>query len=96
MVALGFGLRQARAVHAEREAAEHGAEVDNLLDAHEFLCYTRLQHQGMQVAAGQQPDNFIAPSELSEFERRTLRDAFSFVGKAQRALTVSFQTQYMQ
>jgi CBS domain-containing protein len=50
----------------------------------------------MQIAAGQQPDNFIAPSELSEFERRTLRDAFAFVGKAQHALTVSFQTQYMQ
>ena len=96
LYALKWGLRQVGTRARLTAAAEHGAEVDNLLDAHEFLCYTRLQHQGMQVAAGEAPDNFIAPSELSEFERRTLRDAFAFVGKAQRALTVSFQTQYMQ
>ena len=70
-------------------------DADELLDAHEFLGYTRLQHQGMQIASGEEPDNFIAPGELSEFERRTLRDAFTFVGRAQRALTVSFQTQFM-
>ncbi|MFT3889141.1 MAG: DUF294 nucleotidyltransferase-like domain-containing protein [Arachnia sp.] len=96
LYALKWGLPQVGTRARLTAAAEHGASVDNLLDAHEFLGYTRLQHQGRQVAGGLPPDNFIAPGELSEFERRTLRDAFSYVGKAQHALTVSFQTQFMQ
>ncbi len=95
LYALKWGLPQVGTRARLMAAAEYGAEVDNLLDAYEFLGYTRLQHQGMQVASGEEPDNFIAPNELSEFERRTLRDAFSYVGRAQRALTVSFQTQFM-
>ncbi|HHT12668.1 MAG TPA: cyclic nucleotide-binding protein, partial [Propionibacterium sp.] len=76
-------------------AAEHGAEVENLLDAHEFLGYTRLEHQGRLVEAGKAPDNYINPEDLSDFERRSLRDAFVIVGKAQSALNVAFQTQYI-
>lgn len=96
LYALKWGLPQVGTRARLAAATEHGAQVENLLDAHEFLCYTRLQHQGQQVAAGEAVDNFIAPAELSEFERRTLRDAFSYVGRAQRALTVSFQTQFMK
>ncbi|SHJ24369.1 CBS domain-containing protein [Tessaracoccus bendigoensis DSM 12906] len=95
LYALKWGLPQVGTRARLAAAAEHGAEVENLLNAHEFLGYTRLRHQGMQIAAGEDPDNFIAPGELSEFERRTLRDAFTFVGRSQRALTVSFQTQFM-
>lgn len=93
--ALRWGLPQVSTRGRLLAAAEHGAEVENLLDAHEFLGYRRLQHQGAQVAAGLEPDNFINPEDLSDFERRNLRDAFSIVGKAQSALTVAFQTQFI-
>ena len=93
--ALRWGLPQVSTRARLLAAAEHGAEVENLLDAHEFLGYTRLQHQGALVAAGEQPNNFINPEDLSDFERRHLRDAFTIVGKAQSALTVAFQTQFI-
>ncbi|MHA6512404.1 DUF294 nucleotidyltransferase-like domain-containing protein [Tessaracoccus sp. Z1128] len=93
--ALHKGLPQVSTRGRLLAAAEHGAQVDNLLDAYEFLGYTRLKHQGRQVAAGQEPDNHIDPEDLSDFERRHLRDAFSIVGKAQSALTVTFQTQFI-
>ncbi|GAA4904852.1 cyclic nucleotide-binding/CBS domain-containing protein [Tessaracoccus lubricantis] len=93
--ALRWALPQVSTRARLAAAAEHGAEVDNLLDAHEFLGYTRLQHQGRLVAAGREPDNHIDPAALSDFERRSLRDAFVIVGKAQTALTVAFQTQYI-
>lgn len=93
--ALRWGLPQVSTRGRLLAAAEHGAEVGNLLDAHEFLGYTRLQHQGSQVARGEAPHNYIDPETLSEFDRRHLRDAFSIVAKAQSALTVAFQTQFI-
>lgn len=76
-------------------AAPHGARVENLLDAHEHLSYLRLRHQGHLLAQGAPPDNHLAPADLSEFERRSLRDALWFVSQAQKALTVTFQTQFI-
>ncbi|NHB84106.1 hypothetical protein G7085_04140 [Tessaracoccus sp. HDW20] len=78
-----------------RAASEHGVEVHNLLDAHEFLGYTRLQHQGRMIAQGKVPDNFIDPMAISDFERRHLREAFAIVRRAQSALNVTFQTQFI-
>lgn len=95
LYALRWGLPQVGTRARLMAAAEHGVEVHNLLDAHEFLGYTRLQHQGRRVAAGLAPDNFIDPGELSDFERRHLREAFAIVRRAQGALRVSFQTQAM-
>ncbi|MHA7861013.1 DUF294 nucleotidyltransferase-like domain-containing protein [Tessaracoccus sp. Y36] len=93
--ALRWGLPQVSTRARLAAAAEHGAEVENLLDAHEFLGYIRLQHQGRQVAAGSEPDNHVNPEDLSDFERRSLREAFVIVGKAQAALNVAFQTQFI-
>lgn len=93
--ALRWGLPQVGTRARLMAAAEHGAEVDNLLDAFELLGYTRLQHQGGLVTAGKEPDNFINPNDLSDLERRHLRDAFRIVARAQQALTVVFQTQYI-
>jgi len=93
--ALRWGLPQVSTRARLLAAAEHGADVDNLLDAFELLGYTRLRHQGKLVAEGQEPDNFINPNDLSELERRHLRDAFRIVARAQQALTIVFQTQYI-
>lgn len=93
--ALRWGLPQVGTRARLIAAAEHGAEVENLLDAHEFLGYARLEHQWRLVQAGEAPDNYLNPEDLSDFERRSLRDAFVIVGKAQTALTVAFQTQYI-
>lgn len=95
LYALRWGLPQVGTRARLAAAAEHGAEVANLLDAHEFLGYTRLRHQGRLVAAGEEPNNFIDPDDLSDFERRHLREAFAIVRRAQQGVAVSFQTQFM-
>jgi CBS domain-containing protein len=61
----------------------------DLHDAFEFIRYVRLIHQAKQIRAGAPPDNFVAPSELSGFEKRHLRDAFHIVRSAQQTILQS-------
>jgi len=58
----------------------------DLIDAYDLIAETRLAHQARQVRAGGAPDNFMPPSDLSDFERSHLRDAFVVVRSMQSAL----------
>lgn len=58
----------------------------DLLEAYDLIAETRLEHQLRRVKAGHRPDNFIAPSDLSDFERSHLRDAFVVVRTMQSAV----------
>lgn len=81
-----------RRLEAGRKASvlsEEGAR--DLLDAFEFISSTRLKHQAEQIREGRKPDNFLALSELSHFERNHLRDAFTVVKTLQAALASSHQ-----
>ena len=51
----------------------------DLKDAYDVIVEARLHHQARQIVDGQAPDNFLAPRELSGFERSHLRDAFVVV-----------------
>ncbi len=59
--------------------------AQDLLDAYDLIAETRLEHQVAKVRAGDKPDNFLAPSDLSDFERSHLRDAFVVVKTMQSA-----------
>ncbi|WP_109474017.1 DUF294 nucleotidyltransferase-like domain-containing protein [Ornithinimicrobium cavernae] len=78
---------QARIVAATRAGSLSEGLGADLQDAHEFVSYLRLRHQGRRVRAGHAPDNFVDPSTLTDFERRHLRDAFRVLRTAQQALT---------
>ncbi len=76
---------------ARLEAAAEVGVISNaggadLLDAYDLIAQTRLDHQARLIRAGKRPDNFMAPSDLSEFERAHLRDAFVVVRTMQSAL----------
>jgi CBS domain-containing protein len=58
----------------------------DLLDAYDLIAEARLEHQARRVKAGERPDNYLAPAELSDFERSHLRDAFVVVKTMQSAL----------
>ena len=58
----------------------------DLLDAYDLIAETRLEHQAREIKAGGAPDNYLAPSVLSDFERSHLRDAFVVVKSLQSAL----------
>lgn len=58
----------------------------DLLDAYDLIAETRLEHQVDLVKSGSRPDNFLAPTDLSDFERSHLRDAFVVVKTLQSAV----------
>ena len=79
------------------EAAAHAGEVSaqsarDLRDALEFLSKLRIAHQARQIQAGQAPDNYLSLSELSNFERSHLKEAFSVVQTLQGVLGQRYQS----
>ncbi len=58
----------------------------DLIDAYDLIAQTRLEHQADLVRRGVLPDNYLPPSNLSDFERSHLRDAFVVVKTMQSAL----------
>jgi CBS domain-containing protein len=58
----------------------------DLVEAYDLIAETRLAHQARRVKQGERPNNFMAPSDLSEFERSHLRDAFVVVRTMQSAV----------
>ena len=91
--ALSRGLPQVSTLSRITAAAGAGglsaARAADLHDAFEFIRYVRLLHQAKQIRSGEAPDNFVAPSELSSFEKRHLRDAFQIVRTAQQTILQS-------
>jgi CBS domain-containing protein len=86
---------QAR-IQAAREAGVLGDErADDLRDAYEFISYVRLRHQAAQVRRGDPVDNFVAPDDLSSFDKRHLREAFAIVRAAQSAMAHRYPLQYV-
>jgi len=72
-------------------AAEHAGVISvsggrDLLEAYDMIARLRLENQAALVTSGRKPDNFLAPSDLSDFERSHLRDAFVVVRTMQSAL----------
>ena len=63
----------------------------DLYDALEFISTVRARHQADELASGNEPDNSIDPEKLSDFERKSLRDAFLILGNAQKYLKYRYQ-----
>ena len=68
------------------QAEEYLAVMQANFDAYDLIAQTRLDHQARLIRAGKRPDNFMAPSDLSDFERSHLRDAFVVIRTMQSAL----------
>ncbi|MFQ6551544.1 DUF294 nucleotidyltransferase-like domain-containing protein [Aestuariibius insulae] len=62
-----------------------GSGGSDLLDAYDLIAAMRLTHQAAQIRAGEAPSNFLDPSDLSDFERSHLRNAFVVVKTMQAA-----------
>ena len=84
------GRHRAANTRARLEAAITGGQVSptggrDLLDAYDMIADIRLAHQAAQIRRGETPDNFMTPTDLSDFERSHLRDAFVVVKTMQSA-----------
>jgi CBS domain-containing protein len=72
-------------------AAEEAGILDestaaDLRDALELMSYWRLRQQARQFRDGVRPDNCIAPADLTEHQRRHLKDAFAIVRSVQQQM----------
>ncbi len=98
LFALSNGLTQvntrARIQAAASAQALSQENANNLADAFELINYVRLRHQIRQLKSGQTPDSRLAPSDLTAFEKRHLRDAFGIIRKMQSAVGYLHQIQY--
>ncbi|MCP5280050.1 MAG: cyclic nucleotide-binding/CBS domain-containing protein [Rhodoferax sp.] len=63
----------------------------DLHDALEFISTVRIRNQASDLQAGIEPDNSIEPDKLSDFERKSLRDAFQILDNAQSYLKFRYQ-----
>jgi CBS domain-containing protein len=63
----------------------------DLKDAMEFISMVRIRHQAYDVEQGIEPDNNIEPENLSDFERRNLKDAFQILSNGQNFLKFRYQ-----
>ena len=77
---------RARLTAAKATGAISASGASDLIDAYDLIAETRLAHQARLIRQGEKPDNFLAPSALSDFERSQLRDAFVVVKSLQSAL----------
>jgi len=58
----------------------------DLHHAMELISLVRLRHQALDIESGIEPDNNIEPENMSDFERRHLKDAFLVLSSAQNFL----------
>lgn len=63
----------------------------DLRDALELIAMVRIRHQALSLEQGDTPDNSIAPEDLSEFERKNLKDAFQILSNAQKFMKFRYQ-----
>ena len=77
---------RARLAAAIRHGLLSRSGGNDLLDAFDLIAHTRLRHQADQIKSGDKPDNYLNPSDLSDFERSHLRDAFVVVKTMQSAV----------
>ncbi|MEE4240890.1 MAG: DUF294 nucleotidyltransferase-like domain-containing protein [Desulfopila sp.] len=55
----------------------------DLREAMEFISMVRIRHQALDIRMENEPDNSIEPDNMSDFERRNLKDAFQILSNAQ-------------
>ncbi|MGL4830148.1 MAG: DUF294 nucleotidyltransferase-like domain-containing protein [Vibrio sp.] len=63
----------------------------DLRDALEFIAMVRIRHQAIDVEQKREADNSIEPENLSDFERRNLKDAFQILSNGQNFLKYRYQ-----
>ncbi|QFU21905.1 CBS domain-containing protein [Shewanella eurypsychrophilus] len=68
----------------------------DLQHAMEFISLVRIRHQALDIESDQEPDNNIEPENMSDFERRNLKDAFLVLSSAQNFLKFRYSANSMQ
>jgi CBS domain-containing protein len=83
VLALKFGIKETNTLarlKALNDSEQIQGEVwSSASEAYELQMQQRLVHQLRQMEAGILPDNYIDPADLTDLERRMLKDAFAVI-----------------
>ncbi|MGX9726256.1 MAG: DUF294 nucleotidyltransferase-like domain-containing protein [Candidatus Electronema sp. VV] len=94
ILALQHGIRETNTLARLQVLGKENILSEELLatatDAYEMQMQLRLVHQLNQLEADTPPDNHIAPADLSELDRRMLRDAFEVIDRLHGVLKTFF------
>ena len=95
IMALRSGVRQTNTMRRLQRLGEGGFIRRELYEkatqSYEFQMHLRLVHQQRQHDQGLEPDNYIDPADLSELERRTLKEALAITGDLKSFLREEFR-----
>jgi len=90
LFSLEKGVRETSTLERiESLKTKHGIVKDlgeELIYAFEFLMLLRIKHQYSQIIKGQIPHNFINPENLSNLEKKMLKESFHLISKLQDIL----------
>lgn len=93
--ALAVGSRSQNSLERLDDIIDSGilppGRAQDLRDAMEYISLVRIRHQALDVEEGQDPDNSIEPENMSDFERRNLKDTFQILSKAQNFVKYRYQ-----
>jgi CBS domain-containing protein len=95
VLSLSRGVNATNTTDRLRTAVKLGALSEemgeNLMDALEFIASLRISHQADQIRRGEEPDNYLAPDDLSVLERKHLKDAFKVIEEMQDTMEHRYQ-----
>jgi CBS domain-containing protein len=63
---------------------------DELAHTFEFLSLLRIRHQFDQIEHNKEPDNFINPNELTNFEQKVFKESCQLISKIQEMLNKKY------
>jgi len=88
--ALAIGSQSQNSFQRLEDIIEAGilpsSKGQDLQHAMELISLVRLRHQALDIENDREPDNNIEPENMSDFERRNLKDAFLVLSNAQSFL----------
>lgn len=95
LMSLRAGVRETNTLERYQRLVDGGHLSTDLhlkaSQAFEFQMQLRLVHQQMMHEEGLEPDNYINPAQLSELERRTLKEALGVISEIKSYLRETFR-----
>jgi len=97
--ALAIGSQSQNSFQRLEDIIEAGilpkSKGQDLYHAMELISMVRLRHQALDIESDIEPDNNIEPENMSDFERRNLKDAFLVLSSAQNFLKYRYNANKM-
>lgn len=94
LLALKYGIKESNTLGRLQLLQEQNRISRELytetVEAYEFLMHLRLIHQMEELEDGRPPHNYINPGDLSDLEKKTLKEAFEVVRKIQGSVAQQF------